>query len=130
MVFSSCIRDPLFDTDEWWNGHWESIDTQNAFFSSGYQRNGGIDFYFSTVDTILSQVDFLSLVDYSDKEKWKYIETYDGRYMKILEIEFEKIIEIIGPANSKKELGSSGTKYMFKKDYVHPLISDTLMYGY
>ena len=50
--------------------------------------------------------------------------------MKILEIEFEKIIEIIGPANSKKELGSSGTKYMFKKDYVHPLISDTLMYGY
>lgn len=130
FTMSSCIKDNLFDTDEWWNGHWESVDSKDVYFSSGYKRQGGINFYFSSLDTVFKEISYGSLFDYSEKDRWKLILTYDGNYMKISEIEINKEIEVIGPAKSKEELGEFGVKYRYKDNFIHPLISDTLMYGY
>ena len=82
------------------------------------------------LDTVFKEISYGSLFDYSEKDRWKLILTYDGNYMKILEIEINKEIEVIGPAKSKEELGEFGVKYRYKDNFIHPLISDKLMYGY
>ena len=128
FLLSSCVKDPNFDTDEWWPGHWERVGVNNEFFSSGHGRQGP-QLYFSTLDTINKHLYFNKLLDFSNKERWKLIQTHDGQYLKIVEKELEQTIEVIGPAESRNELGVNGILYMFKKGFVHPLIPDSLMYG-
>lgn len=129
IFLSSCNTEALFFEKEfYWQGHWERLDKENEYFSSGFSNNGA-QFYFSTIDTISSTLNPHKLLEFNYKKKWKLFQTYDGQYLKIIEIEPDKMIEIIGPVQSKNEIEDGGLKYVFLKEFMHPLIPDSLLYG-
>ena len=129
LILSSCNTEALFFEKEfYWQGHWERLDKENEYFSSGFSNNGA-QFYFSTIDTISSTLNPHKLLEFNYKKKWKLFQTYDGQYIKIIEIEPDKMIEIIGPVQSKNEIEDGGLKYVFLKEFMHPLIPDSLLYG-
>lgn len=129
LLIASCNTQAVsFEKEFNWQGHWEQIDKKNEYFSSGF-TDGEIKFYFSNLDTINKILDPFKLLDFNYKKKSKLFQTYDGQYIQIIEIQEDEIIEVIGPANSKEALGTSGIQYIFKESFVHPQIPNSLIYG-
>ena len=122
----------LFEKEDWWGGHWESVEKENHYFSSGQKRVKGAvtpQFFFSSLDTIESNPYVENLIEFDYKKRWKVIKLSDGQFLKIQDVDPEdgRVIEIIGPAKTEKELDKKGKLYVFKENFDHPKISDSLL---
>ena len=128
LFMISCTKESvLFEKEVWWYGHWENMEVQNQYFSSGWLRSSRSQFFFSTLDTVTDHIFLKTLVDYSYKNKWKIIELEGGQFVKINQIEEESLIELFGPAESIEDLGENGVIYRNIK-FEHPLIPDSVLY--
>ena len=132
-IFTACnTSQRTFEIELWWGGHWESVEKDNYYFSSGQKRVKGAvtpQFFFSSLDTIESNPYVENLIEFDYKKRWKVIKLSDGQFLKIQDIDPEdgRVIEIIGPAKTEKELDKKGKLYVFKENFDHPKISDSLL---
>ena len=133
FVLQACTTEKIrFEMGEWWQGHWQKTSDTSQFFSVGLKPVGPqnlstTQFFFSTRDTIYSNFFLEELVDFNFKKGWKLIRTDEGKYIKILEIEEYKTIEVFGPMESQKDLDDVSDIYSWMPEALTPPFPDSIL---
>lgn len=134
--FGSCTRASTeFEKSEWWIWHWQNLSDTCYYFSSGQIKLGEREintpkFFFSKMDSILSEFYVTELLDYNHKESWKLMKTSMNEFIRINEID-ETTIEVMGPVSQLEDLNDHVDVYTrLPTDATDTPFPDSILYDW